>query len=1076
MADIFDLAPRAGQDVWSLAPAVGGSVPSTRHAQDIGDAIMAGLQSSATGLAVRGKLPEQQLGEDAPWHHRLASGAAGVVADLPLSVVGAVGGAAAGSAVAPGVGTVIGGGAGGFAAPMALRDALMEAYSHNYAGSWEGVWEITKAALKGGGKGAIIGGATVGVGRAVAPMLQTAGKTVAGAGVVGAEIATMTSAAAALEGHMPTLQDFMDNAILLGGLKTAMHTAQGLRDIYAETGKHPDIVRAAAEKDPALKEALTKASLEIPESYRGMALEQRVQAAIDKDVRPETIRKMLSGEKEWTPVGEPPLADPVKYEYITDKETATGVLRAVSQLYLHEMNVQTRGEVPNRATAIEAVKAISEGTIGEHVVGQAGNAAEIYARAHMLKGATNHAVAELKKIAATPEADLTPTMKLQALASMERVAMLKAELEGVGAEAGRALQILRAVKRDPSFLGEAQNIIQLAERKGTLQDIARFVEGLKDPAQVATFAREYSRATTLEKVQEAWKASILSGPMTHLANILGNTTKYIAEVPENIIAASLTAINKAAKGDPLTLAQWKARAFAPFYGIQHGAREALYVAAEVWRGQGAHLEKADVYRVAIEGKKGEIIRAPFKALQVEDALFRTVAERAKAYEMAVDRVVKEGLHPDTKEARERITLYTQRPELGLTDAQAAGVIKAVQDAGAEAVFAQRLGPKMEMLQRATQGSLLGFVVPFVRTPTNLVSWAIQHVPGMNVMSGRWREDFAAGGERRSRAVARVVIGTGLTLSAYAAAKEGLITGGGLFDKEEGGTKRAAGWQPYSVKIGDTYYSFQRIEPVAKVIGLAADLVELAEASKEEEDKAKIAAMIVLMFGNATISTTYLSGVSNAMQAVTDPSRFGENFLEQYATSVVPKIIGQTTMMADPYKREVEGVLDAIQSQIPFLREKLMPKRDVWGEKAKNERWFGVMPIATTTASHDKVKTEAVRIELAIQDAPRFMMEKGPFNAKDKRVELTQEQRDIHREVAGKFSMEILAPIVNAPDWEQIPDFAKAAIYKGVLEAGRKQGMQAALPADSAAREALRQKIVDRIIKETQEADSKASPR
>jgi hypothetical protein len=226
-------------------------------------------------------------------------------------------------------------------------------------------------------------------------------------------------------------------------------------------------------------------------------------------------------------------------------------------------------------------------------------------------------------------------------------------------------------------------------------------------------------------------------------------------------------------------------------------------------------------------------------------------------------------------------------------------------------------------------------------------------------------------------------------------------------------------------------------------------------------------MLVLLFGNATVSTTYLSGVSNAIQAVTDPSRFGENFLEQYATSIVPKIIGQTVAMADPHKREVEGITDAIQSQIPFLREKLMPKRDVWGEPSANSKWFAVMPVATSEASKDKVKTEAMRLELAIQDAPRFMMEKGPFNPKDKRLELSQEQRDVYRQVAGGRALEILTPIVNAPDWAQIPDFAKAAIYKGVLEATRREAAQKALPADSAAREALRQKIIDRIIREQQ---------
>ena len=49
----------------------------------------------------------------------------------------------------------------------------------------------------------------------------------------------------------------------------------------------------------------------------------------------------------------------------------------------------------------------------------------------------------------------------------------------------------------------------------------------------------------------------------------------------------------------------------------------------------------------------------------------------------------------------------------------------------------------------------------------------------------------------------------------------------------GNAKRAAGWQPYSIKLGDTYYSYQRIEPVAKVIGLAVDLIELARATKDD---------------------------------------------------------------------------------------------------------------------------------------------------------------------------------------------------------------------------------------------------
>ena len=91
----------------------------------------------------------------------------------------------------------------------------------------------------------------------------------------------------------------------------------------------------------------------------------------------------------------------------------------------------------------------------------------------------------------------------------------------------------------------------------------------------------------------------------------------------------------------------------------------------------------------------------------------------------------------------------------------------------------------------------------------------------------------------------------------------------------------------------------------------------------------------------------------------------------------------------------------------------------------------------------------------------------PLKAKDKRIELTAEQRDVFAQVSGKNAMEILAPIVNAPDWERTPDFAKEAIYKRVIEGTRRQGQYAALPAEAAERDKVRQKIVDTIVKQTE---------
>lgn len=1063
----FDLLTPASENVASgfdLLTPLGGSKPAPKVAQDIADAFLTGMQSSTMGLITRGKAPDRTLAEGAPWYHRISAGAAGMIGDIPAMVAGGVATAPLGP---------IGMAAGTFAAPMALRDALMTAYGHNAALSWAGAVDIAMSGLKGGAKGAVIGAVTGGAGALAKGAMIAEGATVRAATAVatGTELAALTASSAAVEGHMPTWQDFMDNAILLGGAKGAMHVAKGLRAIYAETGKLPSEVAADAAVNPEIKAALEAGTP--PKAYEPVALEERVKAFFDTDPakRLERIKDYMMGSKDPVDLGKPFKADnPAAYEYITNSDTLRGVLAKLETEFKTEIETQTRGKITDEAGAAQARKLIAEGEIGAHEPGVAENKAQVLARGMVLDGVSKRTFDTLRALEGKDPAALSPLDKVQAIAAIEQLATVVAEFRGVRAEAGRALQAFAAMKRDASLIADAEALVKLYERKGDLSDIVKGINQLKDPAQMRAFAEGYVKATTPEKVLEAWKVAILSGPITHLANMVGNVTKWVVDIPESVVSASAYAIDRAVSGEPLKMAQWKARAFAPLIGWQRGGIDAVKAAAEGLKVE-ASGEKVESFRPAIEGTTGKVVRIPFRLLSAADQFFRTPAERAQAYIQAVDRAVKEGLHPDSIEGKQRIEQYVQRPDFGLEGDAAAAALKSITEAGDAAVFTSKLGKRMSIFQsQVLRGSPLEYVIPFFRTPANLLSWAVQHTPAAPLMSARWRADFAAGGERAAQATTRVVLGTGLMMTAYSFAANGTLTGGGMFDKEEGGTKRAAGWQPYSIKIGDKYYSYQRVEPVSKLLGLAADMIEMSQVAKDREDRAKIGAMLVLMFGNATISTTYLSGLSNAMQSLTDPARYGGNFIEQYAAGLVPKIIGQVAAVKDPYKREVDGVVDAIQSQIPFLREKLLPKRDVWGEPTKNDRWFEVMPVTVTAASQDKVRTEAMRLHVAIADAPRTLTEKGPFNPRDKAVELKPEQRDIMREVSGKKAMEYLSPIVNSPDWAQIPDFAKAEIYRDILKGTRKEGAYAALPPDAEERLKVQRKITDRIVTQIQQAE------
>lgn len=1085
--DLWDRAAaaatlRPGADPFENA-VIGGSRPTTRTAQDIGDALKAGWQSSSMGLLLRGKLPDTEVGPDSPWYIRAASGVGNVAGDFIPGAVGAVGGAVAGTAAGGPIGSAVGGAAGGFGVPMALRDALIAAYSTNSALSWEGVKEIGFAALKGGTKGAVIGAATGGAGAyaaraagaVIAPSVgvamtgQTAARVIEGTALA-TELTTMTTGMAALDGRMPTYQDFLDNAILLGGLKAATATAKGMMNVFSQTGKTPAEQVLDAQADPKLKAHLQDPTKNpIPEPYRQLALEERVKAALDTDQKPQ-LAAALAAEAMGKPQADAP-QKMVRYEYITDRETFDTVVRSVVETYGEQIERLRREIVPTRQSIAEgAIMAASGDTTGAP---KAYSAPEAAARAFLLRGAAERAKELTKQLDATPIEARSIEQQLGVYAAFEQVGMFYGELAAGVAEAARTLQLMGQIKRNPELIGDARMLLDAYNRSGKdLGSLTGMLKSMNDPVQMAKFASELQKATTLEKVIEVYRANLFSGFMTHLANPIGNMTKWVADLPESVATAGLEALRRSGTNDPMTMAQFKARAFAPVIGLQLGGMDGVKAAAEVFTRKTEVLDKAEQVRVSNEGALGAYTGTVFRALQAEDMLFRVPAERAKAYIMAVDRAVKEGFNPNTTEGQQAIMRYTNQPQYGLTLEAAQKVTAAIQQAGAEAVFAQDLGPRLSKVQQAISGSPVQFLLPAFRTPANLLSWSVQRIPGLNLLSGRWRDDFNAGGERRSQAMARLAIGTSVAITAYSLAEAGLITGSGIYDKEQAGTKRGAGWQPNSLKIGGEYYSFERIEPVAKILTMAADMIELMKVSKDEEDKAKIGMMLIAGFGNATVSTTYLSGLANAIKAVTDPDRNATNFFEGYAAGLVPKAIGQVVTASDPYKREVDGVLDAIQSQLPFVREKLLPKRSVWGEPMQNDRFFDVLPVATSKQSEDKVKTEAMRLQLAIVDAPRELVEKGPFKQKERDIKLTGEMRDVMREVSGKMALEILSPIVNAPDWDRIPDFAKAEVYKRVIERSRQQGALQALPPDSPERVQMRDKIVNKINEQFRAAEAR----
>ncbi|HRT83737.1 MAG TPA: hypothetical protein P5523_03780, partial [Bacteroidales bacterium] len=234
-------------------------------ATSIYDAFVAGLQESVVGLAARQKAPNVVLPQDAPRYLRITKGITEMAADWPVMAAGALGGATAGTAVGGPVGTFVGGAGTAFAFPTALRKIMMDHYERGDIQNAADFWDRLSSTVIETGKDFTIGVVTGGAGKAVktlAPIASPLGKTSA---ALATEAATMTTAGAALEGHLPNSDEFIDGAIMALGFHGAVSGASKFRNSYSKSNMRPHEVLREMEEDPSIKGDLFSINKDVPE-------------------------------------------------------------------------------------------------------------------------------------------------------------------------------------------------------------------------------------------------------------------------------------------------------------------------------------------------------------------------------------------------------------------------------------------------------------------------------------------------------------------------------------------------------------------------------------------------------------------------------------------------------------------------------------------------------------------------------------------------------------------------------------------------------------------------------------------
>lgn len=314
---------------------------------------------------------------------------------------------------------------------------------------------------------------------------------------------------------------------------------------------------------------------------------------------------------------------------------------------------------------------------------------------------------------------------------------------------------------------------------------------------------------------------------------------------------------------------------------------------------------------------------------------------------------------------------------------------------------------------------LRFVVPFAKITFQIANKAFMEGSVAGIASERVRNNLLGknGNIAQHDAISKMAVGTTLYGLFTWYAMSGNITGSGPQDFNERQAWMAAGNQPYSLRIGSNWYSYGSFGPLAKIMGMSADLYDIGHHISEM-DIATGMKRISYAAGSLFLDESPFGALSNLMKAINDPSGKGTKLIASILSNFVPfsSALRAVTKTIDPHMKDAQTFMQSLIRGVPGLSTYVPNKLDVWG------REIGF----SHQASNDPIIAYPASVGFGI----------GYPEKKIKDVELTQKQYLDSVRITGQTAYSQLQRIVGTPKWNAMSAIQKHDAYSEVFKRAR----------------------------------------
>ncbi|TAJ97153.1 MAG: hypothetical protein EPO10_14620 [Reyranella sp.] len=572
--------------------------------------------------------------------------------------------------------------------------------------------------------------------------------------------------------------------------------------------------------------------------------------------------------------------------------------------------------------------------------------------------------------------DGKPTGKLAGMsdeaAKASRAASPKAQVEGKAPDVGP--------------VGQAEVAGASAGDDAAIQRLVEKLARTDNPKAAKKVVEDAFGAGAMDVNNELWINALLSGPKTHIVNMMTSTLKSALVMPGEQMLAGIISRD-------MDLFMMGADQYAGFFHAMKDsmrmARKALAqgdpvldVSSQGYGGAGhggSGVINAGTFGLntetplgALVSGFGQLVRMPSRLLTSEDELLKQLNYRARLYAMGVReaREMRRAHKATDAELSKFISEYVER---GFDENGAAVNAEALAWAR-DATFTNDLsvqtwggGKSIGESLNAFAASHPGFrmVMPFIRVPTNIMRDVWDHTPGMNLLRRQYRAELEAGGERAALAKAKMLTGSGIMTTAVMMAANGDIVGGLASDPAVRKAQQEAGVVPFSIRVRQEdgsyrYYSYERFDPYATFFSTVATFADIAGHIDDWKMEDLASSMVTALAKNIE-SKTYLQGITEILGAISDPDSKAEAFLKKRAASYVPSITN--AFRGADYLSDPHTIAQAMQARTAGYGNGVDPRYNLIGERVATPKGYGpdwLSPI-TVGQQDDPVLMELARL-------------------------------------------------------------------------------------------------------------------